>query len=175
MYCRPADGTTSKFEGLWQESSNTDYAFVEDIMTAWKACAICILLGIIYTVMFMYALAYCTTTLAFISIAYIELFFLGGMAVSAYYAITTVNGDSIWPLTLGFAVAWLIFNLCLFCCWKKVKIAIAILDASADFLVETIRLSAVTFSYALLFCLYLVFFVVALMAVMSMNKVTVER
>lgn len=55
-------------------------------MHAWKAIVICLVLGIVYTVIFMYALAYCTTLLAFLSIGCIEVALLAGMGGGAYYA-----------------------------------------------------------------------------------------
>ena len=69
-------------------------------------------------------------------------------------------------------LSWLIFNCLLCCCWKKVKVAIAVIDATADFLVATFRLAFVNFLYAFLYCIYLIVFLASVMAVTSMNKIT---
>lgn len=67
---------------------------------------------------------------------------------------------------------WLIFNCLLCCCWKKVKVAIAVIDATADFLVATFRLAFVNFLYAFVFSIYMVIFLASMMAVVSMNDIT---
>lgn len=138
---------------------------------------ICLVLGIVYTIIFMYALAYCTNLLAFLSIACIEICLLGGMGGSAYYA-TSVTGEEIpdpyWAMFGTFLFLWLLFNCLLCCCWKKVKVAIAVIDATADFLVATFRLSIVNFLYAFLTCIYIVVFVASVMAVISMNDIEAD-
>ena len=68
--------------------------------------------------------------------------------------------------------SWLIFNCLLCCCWKKVKVTIAVIDATADLLVTTFRLTFVNCFYAILYCIYLVGFLAYVMAVTAMNEIT---
>jgi hypothetical protein len=148
--------------------------FMNDVYRSWKSCVICLVLGVVYTIIFMYALAYCTTCLAFISIGCIELCFIGGMGSAVYFANDSNNPDpsGFWGMFGGFLAAWLIFNLMLCCCWKKVKVAIAVIDATADFLVATFRLAFVNMTFALLLVIYLIVATASVLCVMSMNEIT---
>ena len=73
-----------------------------------------------------------------------------------------------------FTLMFIIFNVMLFCCWKKVKIAIAVIDATADFLVATFRLSVVNFLYAIVFIGLLMMFVATSLATVSMNDIQAD-
>lgn len=65
----------------------------------------------------------------------------------------------------------LIFN-CLLCCfWSKVQLAIAIIDATADFMVATKRLAFVSMTYFFITIMYMLFWGVAAVGVIAMNKI----
>ena len=137
---------------------------------SWKPGACCLGLGIVYTIIFMYALAYCTTCMALISIALIEVILLAGAAAAAYNG---VNGNpyhlgTYWGIFGALIAVWIIFNACLCCCWKKVAVAIAVIDATADFMVATFRLSFLSALYSILFAIYLVLWFCASLSVISM-------
>lgn len=174
LLCFPNDATES-FTENWNEFMDSDAGhFLNDVYRSWKSCVICLVLGVVYTVIFMYALAYCTTCLAFISIGCIEIMLLGGMGSAVYLATDTSNADpsGFWYMFGGFLLTWLIFNLCLCCCWKKVKVAIAVIDATADFLVATFRLAFVNLSFAFLLVIYLIVATASVLCVTSMNEIT---
>lgn len=52
-----------------------------------------------------------------------------------------------------------IFNLVLFCKWKQIKIAIAVIDATADFFVATKRINLVGIVYFSLMGLWTLFWI----------------
>ena len=174
LLCFPTERSEA-FNENWDAFMSSDAGhFMNDVYRSWKSCVICLALGVVYTIIFMYALAYCTTCLAFISIGCIELCFIGGMGSAVYFANDTNNPDpsGFWGMFGGFLLAWLIFNLMLFCCWKKVKVAIAVIDATADFLVATFRLAFVNMTFALLLVIYLIVATASVLCVMSMNEIT---
>ncbi len=77
----------------------------------------------------------------------------------------------------GFAAMlffWLIFN-CLICCnWKKVQIAIAIIDTAADFMVATKRLCFISLIYFVVAIVYFGFWLAACVGVVALNDISVN-
>jgi hypothetical protein len=114
--------------------------------------------------------------MAFISIATIELVMIAGMGAAAYAG---VNGNptqigGYWATFGVLMVFWLLFNVMLCCCWKKVSLAIAVIDATADFMVATFRLSFVSLGYSILSGIYLAFWLVSAISVVSMNTIEAD-
>jgi len=59
----------------------------------------------------------------------------------------------------------IIFNVILYCKWKNIKIAIAVIDATADFFMNTARINLVSAMY---FMLSAIWFVIWLALVIGM-------
>ena len=63
-----------------------------------------------------------------------------------------------------------IFNLVIWCKWKQIKIAIAVIDATADFFVATKRINLVSIMYFIMMVVWTVFWVSCLIAMSGIGK-----
>jgi len=61
-------------------------------------------------------------------------------------------------------IALIFFNVVLYCKWKQIKIAIAVIDATADFFVATKRINLVGITYFVLMAAWSAFWVACLIA-----------
>ena len=73
---------------------------------------------------------------------------------------------------IGFAIIATLFLCCLICGWRSLKLAIDVIDASADFLYKTKRIILVPILYFLITLLVIFLWLGSFMCVLSMNKVT---
>jgi len=73
------------------------------------------------------------------------------------------GNPGIFLVVVGILFA-LIFNIILYCKWKQIKIAIAVVDATADFFVATKRINLVGISYFVLMAAWSVFWVACIIA-----------
>lgn len=73
------------------------------------------------------------------------------------------------------AILSVCFGCCVFCGYKSLKLAIDVIDASADFLAKTKRIILVPILYFFLTVVVVVIWFVCLMLVLSMNKITVSK
>lgn len=121
----------------------------------------------------MYLMAHCAPLISYLSIGVIELAHvavIGGLLYSSTKHSAAPNGFYIGAGVA--ALSLLLFN-CLLCCyWSKVQVAIAVIDATADFMVATKRLAFVSMAYFFVSIIYLVFWSVAAIGVVSMNEIT---
>jgi hypothetical protein len=72
---------------------------------------------------------------------------------------------------IGFGLMALIFACCIFIGWRSLKLAIDVIDASADFLFKTKRLIMVPIFYFLLTLIIVFLWLGAFICVLSMNKI----
>jgi hypothetical protein len=124
----------------------------------------------------MYMMAYCSTCLAYISVAVIELFHLAAIGGCVYQGLATQrvqgNATTYWIIAICFGVSALIFN-CLLCCFRdKFAIALAVIDSAADFLVSTKRLACIPLIYFVSALVYLTLWAAAVPGVVAINNVT---
>lgn len=68
------------------------------------------------------------------------------------------------------AVVWLIFNCVLWCKWKQIKIAIAVIDATADFFVTTKRINLVSVGYFFLMMMWVAFWATCMVFMLSIAE-----
>lgn len=73
-------------------------------------------------------------------------------------------------IMIGGLVLLVIFNLVLFCKWKQIKIAIAVVDATADFFVATKRINLVGIMYFILMAIWFVFWIACVIAMSGVGK-----
>lgn len=78
-------------------------------------------------------------TLVYFSIALVQLVMIGGILKAPKK-----------EFMAGFAVVFVLINVILCCFWKKIQIAIAIIDTTADFLASTKRIIFVSIFYGFL-------------------------
>ena len=67
-------------------------------------------------------------------------------------------------MAISGVVAFLVFNFILWRKWKQIKIAIAVIDATADFFVATKRINLVGITYFVLMAAWSVFWVACIIA-----------
>ena len=67
-------------------------------------------------------------------------------------------------------IALLAFNTVLYCKWKQIKIAIAVIDATADFFVATKRINLVGITYFVLMAAWSVFWVACIIAMSGIGE-----
>lgn len=165
-----ADTFKQKYEKLINSEKNGQ--FFQDIQKAWKPIVCSFGIGLVYVIIFMYLMAYCAPLISYLSIAVIELALLASMGSLVYGATQHPNNAN--GFYIGAAVTALFFLLfnCLMCCyWNKVQVAIAVIDATADFMVATKRLAFVSMFYFFVTILYLMFWGVAALGVVSLNEI----
>lgn len=137
-----------------------------------RAVYVSLALGLVYTLIFMYMMSCCAPLIAYFSIFLTEvsqIACIAGLAYSGYKHPHHATGYYIGAG--GAALAFLLFNVLLCCFWNKVQVAIAVIDATADFLVATKRLVLVSIFYFFVAILYLVFWSVAAVGVVSLNEI----
>ena len=114
------------------------------IIEAIPALVIIVISGGIFSIMWIYAMANCATGIAYVVIGLTEL-----MIVGVILAGLTVSQGNEEEKSSGFAIMILgvimlvVFNVVLYCKWKNIKIAIAVIDATADFFMNTARIQLV--------------------------------
>jgi hypothetical protein len=69
-----------------------------------------------------------------------------------------------------FGVLFILFNILLYCKWDKIKMAIAVIDATAEFFVETKRINFVSIMYFVLISMWVIFWGVCAIGMLSRTK-----
>jgi hypothetical protein len=179
-YCVPTDFDTftkaskQEWDALMQNQAVSQ--FYKDLKIAQTAVYISLALGLVYTLAYLYAMSSCAHVLAYIAIGLLELLFIAGMG-GALYGVSQSHGQGatgFWITFASLAVAFLIFNLLMWCYWTKLQIAIAVIDATADFMVATKRIALVTIYYFTCTIIAVLAWALGLVGVVAMNDVTVE-
>lgn len=130
-------------------------------------------LALVYTIIYLYLMSNCAHMLAYVAIGLLELLFVAGMA-GAIYASTRVNGSEKHGYYIAFGVtllAFLLFNCMMWCYWSKLQVAIAVIDATADFMVATKRICLVTIYYFFISIFVLLIWGFGLIGVIAMNEI----
>lgn len=136
------------------------------------ALYICLGLGLVYTLIYLYAMSLAANLIAYIAIGMIEMLWLAAIGTSFYMAIHGGGKDSQlswWIATAFVFFSAIIFN-CLMCCfWSKMKVAIAVIDATADFVVSAKRLVLVALWYFIVSVIVFLIWAFGLVFVVSLN------
>ena len=150
--------------------------FANDMTAAWRPICSCLGIGLLYTWIFMYMMSCCTWLLTYISILGVEAFLLSGMGSTAYYATTykDENQGALWGAFAAFLIIWMLFNCMICCSWKRIKVAVAIIDCTADFMVATKRLAIISLFYFIMSIAYFVFWLAACIGVIGLNEITAD-
>jgi hypothetical protein len=146
----------------------------KDLSIASTAVYVSFGLGLVYTLIYLYAMSNCAHVLAYIAIGLLELIFIGAMG-GALYGVSKTSGHDQMGFWIGFgcaAAAFLLFNCMMWCYWSKLQVAIAVIDATADFMVATKRIALVTIYYFFLTIIVVVIWGFGLVGVIAMNEVT---
>mmetsp|Transcript_37007 Transcript_37007/g.56740 ORF Transcript_37007/g.56740 Transcript_37007/m.56740 type:complete len:368 (+) Transcript_37007:412-1515(+) len=148
---------------------------IEDIYEASWSILLTVVVGMLLTIIYMYLMSFATTLLAYVSIMVIELFFLGGGAALVFTGHNQISHDAKTGFYVGggcMIFFGVIFNLLLCCFWKKMKVAIAVVDATADFFVATKRLVFVSIFYFFVSVICFLVWVACFAFVISLCKIT---
>lgn len=101
----------------------------------------------------------------------LEFLFVAGMGAMLYQTQKVHPNTGYW---IGFACilfSFLLFNCLMWCQWSKMKVAIAVIDATADFMVATKRISLVTIIYFFVGVIVLIIWGFGAIGVISINKI----
>jgi len=114
--------------------------------------------------------------MAYAAIIVIELTFLGAAGVAFYMRENQSNSDS---ERTGYLVGgcvmiavFLIFNMIICCLWKSVKVAIAVIDATADFFAATKRIIFVSVLNFIIMLIVVIVWFAGLACVASLNDIS---
>lgn len=145
------------------------------------AIYICLGLGLVYTFIYLYLMSNCAHMLSYLAIGLLELIWLAGMGGCAYAATrpcpsgVECSNSSIWIAFVVCAVAFCIFNCMLWCFWSKLQVAIAVIDATADYMAGTKRIALVSVYYFLLALIVLLLGGFGIVGTVAMNEIKVNR
>lgn len=92
--------------------------FWRDIQLSSTAIYISLGLGLVYTMMYLYAMSNFAHIIAYIAIAMLEIIFVAGMG-ACIYATTKVDGYGMWISFGVILLSFLLFNLMMWCYWSK--------------------------------------------------------
>lgn len=148
----------------------------DDVSMAWRPICTCLGLGLFYTLVFMYMMSCCTMLLTYISILGVEAILVTGMVSFVSLATGHEGEDSkakagYWGGFAALMILFLIFNTLICCSWKRVKVAVAIIDCTADFMVDTKRLVFISLQYFIVGLVYFLFWVAACIGVIGLNEI----
>jgi hypothetical protein len=117
---------------------------INDMKVTKKAVFACMGLGFVYSILYIYAMSRFANCLAKFAILIIEFCLAGSAGVSFFLRSSVTITDESKNFYLGVGISMIIvfalFNLILFCFWKQVQVAIAVIDATADFFAATKRI-----------------------------------
>lgn len=160
-YCVPnwANGTDEEQKWFKQMTENFfgDEAgkLIMEMTNTWKTTLSLVFTGLICSTLFMYLMSKCARCMAMTGIAVLLLSFFGGGAFAIF---TGMNNEMDTGLMIAGGVM-ILFGLCTVCViWcnrTSLETAIAIIDASADFMIDTKRLVLVSILY---FFITMIFF-----------------
>lgn len=135
------------------------------LITAMPALLICMITAGIFSIIYIYLLANFATMIAYIVIGMFELIF-----VSAILGMLGSGEDAGMVVAAIFGVFFILFNILLYCKWDMIKMAIAVIDATAEFFVETKRINFVSIMYFVLISIWVIFWGVCAIGILSSTK-----
>lgn len=181
-YCFPMhiDQLPEQFKGNWNsavQTLKTSQAgqLLNDLQITKNAVFISLGLSLVYSIIFIYMMSNFANCLAKFAILVIELCIMGAAGVSFYlrsninYTPHQQKGYLIAGIVM--VVVFLVFNMFLCCFWKQVEVAIAVLDATADFFAATKRVALVAVFYFLVSIVMFVGWIAAIGGVVSLNDI----
>jgi len=139
-------------------------------ITRWSTLAL-LPTGMIVATLFMWLMSNCARCLAIVAVGLLLLSFFGGGAAMVF------AGVSVAPMNNGLLIGGAILivmgliTLCMLWCNRtSLETAIAIIDASADFFIDTKRLILVSIMYFFISMIFFIFWLGALACVVSLSE-----
>jgi hypothetical protein len=165
-YCIPAVKSAGPGQDTFYDELLADFYKSEagqvlvDLTRTWKTNLVLIFTGLIVSFLFMWLMSKCARCLALFGVAVLLLSFFGGGAACLYMGLTgsvstaATDSEKMNTALLITGGVLLLLGLCISCCiWcnrTSLETAIAIIDASADFMIDTKRLILVSVFYFIL-------------------------
>lgn len=140
-----------------------------EMSKTWKTLATILFTGMIVAMTFMWLMSNCARCLAMCAIGILLLSFFGGGAACIFVGLSPSNT----PLLIsgGVLLVFGLLTVCMLWCNRtSLETAIAIIDASADFMIDTKRLILVSIMYFFVFVIWLLMWLFAVACVISMSK-----
>lgn len=135
------------------------------LISAAPALLICMITAGIFSIIYIYLLANFATMIAYIVIGIFEFIF-----VSAILGMLATGEDGGMVGAVVFGIFFILFNVLLYCKWDQVKMAIAVIDATAEFFVETKRINFVSIMYFGIIAMWVIFWGVCAIGMLSTTK-----
>ncbi|CAI2387634.1 unnamed protein product [Moneuplotes crassus] len=150
-YCLPIkdelpDNLKEQYDDLidWLQL-DTIGEWINDIITAWPVILISIVLALILSLVFMYLVEYFAAVLAWICII-VSFFCLLGLGFYFFFTRNSSNNDEsnnssyniVWAIICWVGALAIFLFVCCFC--SALRIAIGVIQASADFITDTKRI-----------------------------------
>lgn len=153
-----SEETIETFTKLFQDTVMGDKltSYIADIAYTWKVIAICTLTCILLAYLYLLLIKYIGGILVWLSILLIQLSLIGG-GVYVYFQSDNYPSDHDYHNYMKYA-AYVCFGIaglflcCICCCWRAIKIGIAVYQTTADFIGSNLRI------YLLPFITYIVTF-----------------
>lgn len=142
-----------------------------DLELAAPAASICLALGFVFTSIYIYLMSRFATQLTYVLIAVCELIIICGFIACIYGAGVVQYPGGAWGGAVLFMLLFIGLNLILYCKWDDFKVAIAVIDAAADFAIATKRLVLVTFASFIVGFLFIVLWFFGFINIISLNDI----
>ena len=147
---------------------------INDMKVAKTGVFICLGMGFVYSILYIYALSRFANCLAKFSVLVIELGFIGGIGASIMMSKNASSKSGYYIAAGVVGLMFLMFNMMLWCFYKQFKVAIAVVDATADFFAATKRIVLVSVIYFFVTLIVIVVWFAAFGCTLSLNTITAD-
>jgi len=145
-----------------------------NLQTAWKAILLSMATAFLLCLIYIYFMSIFAEYVAWGLIALTQIGFIV-LTIGSFYFFATTDGDNKYGALVGGiigAILSLLFCIMLWCGWSQLKLAIEIVNCSADFLAQTKRMLAVPLLYYVFLFFFFSFWLSCVISVMSMGKIS---
>ena len=180
-FCIPkdADSLPGKSKEAWNKimdhiMNSSGGRALQDIQITAPAIFIVLVLGVLMSIKYIYALSRFSRCMAIFSLLMIFVLLAGACAFNLIMAASKGGKDKNTYLIVGcvLGICALIYVLVMWCYWKNVETAIAIIDATADFYAATKRIVLVSMFYFFVTAVIMLLWAVAIGGIISLNDIT---
>ena len=151
---------------------------VQGLIDSWKAITFSIFTALAISIIYIYLLSLFAEYLAWALIFVVQIGFIVMAGAGFYTYVSAASANKTDKSRVGlvfgivFSIVALLFALAVYCGWNRLKIAIEIIDVSADFLAGTKRLMAVPFMYYIILIVFFLFWLASVFSVYSLATIT---
>lgn len=158
-------------------NSNPAGRQIQDMYLSSRAMYASMAMSFVYCILFIYLMSWFAEYIAWAIVILTQVGLVGAtiFCFGAYFknknavdATTNAKPETLLIFGIIFALASLIFLICVYCGFNSLRVAINVIDASADFLAKTKRMIAVPIFY---FFLTVIIFSVWLFCMLAINSI----